>query len=170
MYMYICISRCSPASIYDKSLLTIATVLASTNPAMVTRMGAVLEVIPSSVSPAMAHPLITSQTIEGDGAVTSEHQKAKQTTTNQSANKTTNGRKSAIVQQPDSGRNGKGDLRNSLTEHQAAIFTSPVSTRSIEIKLLRHQKKAGKKAVTGWAPGGRATPPGLPRPALFIKK
>jgi hypothetical protein len=50
-------------------------------------MGAVLGVIPSSVSPVKAHPLINSQTIEAGGAVTSDH-KVKQPTTNQSPNKT----------------------------------------------------------------------------------
>ena len=109
--MYICISRCISASIHDKSLLTIAAVLASTNPETVTCMGAVLGVIPSGVSPTKAHPLINSQTIEGDGTVASEHQKVKQTPTNQSSNKTTNESESAIVQQPGSGRNDKGDLR-----------------------------------------------------------
>ena len=85
-------------------------------------MDAVLKANPSSVSPDKAHPLNKSQTTEGDGAVTSEYQKVKQTSTNQSSNKTTNERESAMVQ-PDSGRNGKGDLRNSLTEDQTTTFT-----------------------------------------------
>jgi hypothetical protein len=42
------------------------------------------------------------------------------------------------------------------------------STGSIEIKLLRHQKKAGKKADTGWAQG-RAAPPGGPGPTYLFK-
>jgi hypothetical protein len=40
--------------------------------------------------------------------------------------------------------------------------------RSIEIKLLRHKKKAGKKAGTGWA-RGRAAPPEAPGPAYSFK-
>jgi hypothetical protein len=86
-------------------------------------MDAVPKVNPSSVSPDKAHPLNKSQTIEGDGAVTSEYRKVKQTSTNQSSNKTTNERESAIVWKPDSGRNGKGDLRNTLTEDQTTTFT-----------------------------------------------
>jgi hypothetical protein len=69
------------------------------------------------------NPLIKSQIIEGGGVVTTLNQKVKQTSTNQSPNKTTSDRESAIVQKPDSGRNGKGNLRNSPTEDQTATFT-----------------------------------------------